>query len=209
MKRIFSILLVLAMLISMLPVLSISAMATTEDSTLSSISVGDCITLGNYNGEPIVWRCVGIDENGPLMLSEKILCLKAFDAKGEDEKYHSDGWGYIRKGAGSNCWSDSNLRQWLNSDESTVDWSHCAPSAKLVYGGYNAYDLEPGFLNSFTALELAQVKTVTQRSYVNSWETTRDGYCDGGTRELIYWPSNTNVKYDAYYYQNVTDQFFY
>lgn len=43
----------------------------------SLIQVGDYITMGTYYDAPIVWRCVAIDENGPLMLSDKILCLKA------------------------------------------------------------------------------------------------------------------------------------
>ena len=182
--------------------------AASDNEESNYIQIGDYITLGTYQDEPIVWRCVDIDENGPLMLSDKILCLKAYDANGESEYYHSDGWGYVRKNSGSNCWSDSSIRQWLNSQDSIVQYSHCAPSTERVTSGYNAYDKEAGFLNSFTDKELSMIKTVTQKVCINSWETQRDGYCDGGTQELNYYPSKTEVDYSTYFYQNVTDKVF-
>ncbi len=211
-KKILVYFLMMAMLLCLIPT---GAFAATEETSIqhsqkieNTIKIGDYITLGTYYNEPIVWRCVAIDENGPLMLSDKILCLKAFDASGDDSDYHSDGWGYIRKNRGSNCWSDSNLRQWLNSSNITVDWSHCSPTEERVYQGYNAYADEAGFLTGFNSLELSMIKTVTQKSYINSWETKRNGYYDGGSSELIYWVSSVPKDYDSYYYQNVTDMFF-
>ena len=204
--RLISVLLSLAILANFLPIIANAENNINEKS--NSIQIGDYITLGTYQNEPIVWRCVDIDENGPLMLSDKILCLKAYDANGESEYYHSDGWGYVRKNSGSNCWSDSSIRQWLNSQDSIVQYSHCAPSTERVTSGYNAYDKEAGFLNSFTDKELSMIKTVTQKVCINSWETKRDGYCDGGTQELSYFPSKTEVDYSTYFYQNVTDKFF-
>lgn len=80
--------LVLSILIifSISPVSALSLLSVSDEPT--TINIGDCIVLGTYYNEPIIWRCADIDENGPLMLSEKILCLKAFDAKGEDDYYH-------------------------------------------------------------------------------------------------------------------------
>lgn len=173
------------------------------------IQPGDYLTLGTYLGEPIVWRCVDIDENGPLMLSDKILCLKAFDAMGENAQYHTDGWIFpVRKPYGSNCWSDSNLRQWLNSADEIVSYSHCPPTAASVKDGYNPYFDEAGFLGSFTQDELSKIKVVTQRMYLNEWETHRAGYLSGGTKELEYRPTKSVVDYSDYFYQNVTDRVF-
>lgn len=165
----------------------------------SSIKIGDQIAMGKYNGEVIFWRCVDIDENGPLMLSEKVLCNKEFDAAGDNEQYHSDGWGYIRKNRGSNCWSDSNIRQWLNTS-GTVTYSHCPPS----------YANENGFMTSFTDSELARIKTVTQKTYVNSWEQQRNGYVDGGSRESSDTTDipSLNMDYSDFWYQLCTDRFF-
>lgn len=171
--------------------------ATNND--LIDIEIGDCITLGTYNNQSIKWRCVDIDENGPLMLSEEILCNKEFDAAGESDKYHSDGWGWVREAEGSNCWSDSNIRQWLNTS-GTVSYTHCPPS----------YAKEKGFMTGFTASELALVKSVTQKTYVNDWETTREGYVDGGSREIedVWNMEQLDRDYSNYMYQLVTDRFF-
>ena len=40
----------------------------------TSVRLGDYIQLSRYENEPILWRCVSVDENGPLMLSDRVLC---------------------------------------------------------------------------------------------------------------------------------------
>lgn len=191
MKRVLCAVLVAVMLVTGMP-LAYSSAAT-------SISIGDKITLGTYNGEPITWVCVDIDDNGPLMLAEDSLCLKEYDAAGTSSYYHSDGWGYVRESRGSNCWYDSNIRQWLNTNGS-VDYTHCPPS----------YSNELGFLSNFTEYELSAVKTVTQKTYVNSWEAKRSGYVDGGNTETydVYKITELNRDYSSCMYQNITDKFF-
>lgn len=211
-KKFLVVLIATAMLLCSFPS---SVFATTDDIDLAqysetheqTIEIGDCITLGTYLGESIVWRCVDIDENGPLMLSEKILSLKAFDANGKDGYYHSDGWGYIRKRYGSNCWEDSNLRQWLNSDEAQVSWSHCPPASGTVT--YNPYSDESGFLTGFSYEEKACIKNVTQPVNVNVWETKRGEYCEGGQSDRAYanvFKSDFGVT--NYYYKNIADSVF-
>ena len=37
------------------------------------IKVGDYVKMGAYNNASILWRCVSIDNNGPLMLADKIV----------------------------------------------------------------------------------------------------------------------------------------
>ena len=193
-RRIISFLLVIVLLSS---AISINCF---EVNASDKIAVGDTITLGVYDNNPIEWVCILIDENGPLMLSKEVLCQKEFDAPGADAYYHSDGWGWVRNNAGSNCWYDSNIRQWLNT-KGAVDWTHCPPS----------YSDSVGFLSCFTNEELELVHTVSQAVYVNSWETTRDGYVDGGSRASIdVWniPDLKKADYSTYWYQNVTDSFF-
>jgi len=53
-------------------------------STISNVTLrlGDYVQMGRYYDEPILWCCVDVDENGPLMLAERILTLKPFDAPG-------------------------------------------------------------------------------------------------------------------------------
>lgn len=200
-RKILSVFLVIVMLVST-GALTVSISAAGEN-----IKIGDYMTLGTYYGEPIVWRCVDIDENGPLMLSDKILCLKSFDANGSSS-YHNDGWGTVRKAYGSNCWSDSSIRQWLNAS-GTVQYTHCSPTDQRVLGGLNAYADENGFLTNFSDSEKAMIKTVTQKNYLNAWDAeSRSSYRSGGTTKLIYSLSLVEMDYSGYYYQNVTDSVF-
>jgi hypothetical protein len=121
----------------------------------NSYQIGDSVTFGKYNHEPIRWRVIHIDEQGdPLLLAERILMIKAFDATSE---LHDD---TDRKCGGSNLWMSSNLRQWLNSDEQQVNWIHHQPSMTNLLGSYNAYDTEKGFLanGNFSADERKQIK---------------------------------------------------
>ena len=120
-----------------------------------NIKLGDYVQMGTYYGKPILWRCVafekikGYDDNGnpiidstdtvteykegylPLMLSDKILCIKPFDANGSNiSGSHGRGYsqGYYRQRYGSDYWADSNMRCWLNSTASAGN------VVKLMYG---------------------------------------------------------------------------
>lgn len=77
-----------------------------------TIEIGDYIQMGTYGGEPIVWRCVAKDSNGPLMLSDRVLCdYMPYDAKtnknAETGSHRRNSW---RDNFGSNHWRDSNIR---------------------------------------------------------------------------------------------------
>lgn len=81
-----------------------------------NIQIGDYVKMGTYNGNSILWRCVDFDDNGLLMLADKIVDTLAYDAKTNDNsnsKSHSRS--YKRDDYGSNYWRDSNMRSWLNS----------------------------------------------------------------------------------------------
>ncbi len=178
------------------------------------LSVGDYLFFGKYNGKPILWRCVDIDENGPLLLSDKILSIKCFDAKGDSDLHAVKGSSFpnIRKQYGSNCYSESNLRQWLNSTEEKVSWTHNAPSSNNVENGYNAYDNEAGFLSSsnFSQDEIACIKFFERKVYTNEAEGRR-GVTDGGTKEHVLKVDNLyscNYDFANCYYQNVADKIF-
>ena len=108
-KKITAIFLALCMAISVLPM-------TIQAASKPDIKVGDYVKMGAYNNASILWRCVSIDNNGPLMLADKIVDTLAYDAKTNDNsnsKSHSRS--YKRDDYGSNYWKDSNMRSWLNS----------------------------------------------------------------------------------------------
>ena len=143
-----------------------------------SVSVGEYLQMGTYYGEPVIWRCVDVDDNGPLMLSDKIITIKPFDACGTVAiGSHSRGSETnLRSTHGSNYWGDSNIRSWLNSDAKAgnVVWD-CGnpPDEAHVYSGYNEYDKEAGFLTNFLSLEKQIIKTVTQKSLLDGYEYSK------------------------------------
>ena len=65
-----------------------------------------------------------------------------------------------REFQGSGYWTSSNMREWLNSSQDTVNYT-CNPPNKEFMGN-NAYDMESGFLNQFTKEELDAI-AITQR----------------------------------------------
>ena len=140
------------------------------------IEIGDYVTFGSYNGQSIVWRCVDINENGPLMISDKILCYKAYDVAGseQDESHDYDSQtAYYRGMFGSDRWEDSNIRTWLNSTSQTVEYP-CgnAPTEENSFLEYNAYAKEAGFLSStnFSADDIKLMKNVYHKSVINNIE---------------------------------------
>jgi len=112
--------------------------------SVDSLKIGDYFTLGKYNDVPIVWRYVADDEHGKLIVSDKILALKAF--------------------GDSNFWAGSYLRKWLNStaEEGEADWG-----MNDTFVRFNKDDMnlnEKGFLNenNFSKIEKSVMKTITQ-----------------------------------------------
>lgn len=58
---------------------------------------------------------------------------------------------------GSNRWSDSNIRDWLNSNENKVKFKTNPPSKEAIWKGSNVYENEPGFLTNFSEEEIEKI----------------------------------------------------
>ena len=205
-KKITAILLALCMAISILP-MSVQAASKPD------IKVGDYVKMGTYNNASILWRCVSIDNNGPLMLADKIVDTLAYDAKTNDNsnsKSHSRS--YKRDDYGSNYWKDSNMRSWLNStaEAGKVDWLCGNPPKDGYVSGVGAYNEKAGFLNAFSKSEIAAMKTVTQRSLVSHPEYNK-GIVDGDANsDLLYYTdiSEAVANYDSSYFETTTEKVF-
>ena len=137
------------------------------------VKVGDFVVMGKYNDEYIYWRCVDIDENGPLMMSHFILSIKPYDAIGKANittSSHSRSENRQDPVSGSSYWGDSNMRSWLNSDAAAgeVTWL-CGnkPSYNYVHMNENAYSAEAGFLNDFSESEKEAIKAITQKTLIS------------------------------------------
>lgn len=205
-KKLTAILLALCMAISILP-MSVQAASKPD------IKVGDYVKMGTYNNASILWRCVSIDDNGPLMLADRIIDTLAYDAKTNDNsnsKSHSRS--YKRDDYGSNYWKDSNMRSWLNSTAAAgkVDWLCGNPPKDGYVSGVGAYNEKAGFLNAFSKSEIAAMKTVTQRSLVSHPEYNK-GIVDGDANsDLLYYTdiSEAVANYDSSYFETTTEKVF-
>ena len=205
-KKITAIFLALCMAIFVLPM-------TIQAASKPDIKVGDYVKMGVYNNASILWRCVSIDNNGPLMLADKIVDTLAYDAKTNDNsnsKSHSRS--YKRDDYGSNYWKDSNMRSWLNSTaaEGKVDWLCGNPPKDGYVSGVGAYNEKAGFLNAFSKSEIAAMKTVTQRSLVSHPEYNK-GIVDGDANsDLLYYTdiSEAVANYDSSYFETTTEKVF-
>lgn len=195
-KRIMGMVLALTMLSAFVPVIAGADM---------SIAVGKYVQMGTYNGEPILWRCVSIDDNGPLILSDKALCAKEFDKSGIEGSHSRD---TNRQYHGSNYWADSNIRSWLNSTASAgnVEW---------LCGNTPSYNNEAGFLSNFTENERNAMKEVRQKSLLSEPEYT-NGMAETGTEPYAAtsnsyaWNNISTVvqNYNTAYAEYVTDKMF-
>ncbi|HAN10390.1 MAG TPA: hypothetical protein DCP90_07235, partial [Clostridiales bacterium] len=129
--------------------------------TGADLVVGKYIIFGRYKidpadagetGEDIIWRVIkkeDKDSNGTqdvMLVSDKIITFKAFDASG------------LNSGLGDNYWPNSNIRDWLNSNQSAgnVTWTHAGPTES----NFNNYATKAGFLANFTATEQGKIVPV-------------------------------------------------
>ncbi len=206
----------------------------------ANIEIGDYVQMGTYYNEPILWRCVafekinGYDKNGnpiidstdsviaqikgylPLMLSDKAICIRAFDAKTganrEVGSHSRDNETGSREKYGSSCWVDSNIRVWLNSDANagSVVWT-CGnpPDEAHLWNGYNEYDKEAGFLKNFSARELNAICEVTQKIILSKAEIDI-GMVEEGSEYFIPVNSIEDVvqNYTKAYANYATDKMF-
>ena len=204
---------VMALLLSAVLTLCLLPLPVRAAGAETGVQLGDYIRLGSYDGEPILWRCVSVDENGPLMLSDRVLCdYMPYDAQtSENSTSGSHRRSGYRSKYGSNHWRDSDMRSWLNSDAKAgqVKWLCGNPPKDGYIMGGGAYDGKAGFLNGFTRDEAAAIKTVTQRSIVSHPEYTA-GYIDASGADLPY---NTDIDsvadgYEGAHYENITDKVF-
>ncbi len=136
-----------------------------------AVKLGDRITLGSYNGEAIEWRVIKIseDKKTAVVISDKILTMKAFDAAECGTFNKLDGEDYWRTKStdltadiqrqirGDNRWELSNIRTWLNSARENVTYRGQAPTTQAMSEHRNGYHTEAGFLNGFSEKERAAI----------------------------------------------------
>ncbi len=140
-----------------------------ENLSVAAVTLGERITLGTYNGEPIEWRVIHVseDKTKAVVISDKILTMKAFDAAEGGSFNEANGESYWstrsvdidpdvqRMIRGDNRWEFSNIRVWLNSANENVVYKDQAPVSTAMSEKRNGYHTEAVFLNEFTEDELS------------------------------------------------------
>lgn len=121
--------------------------------------------------------------------------------------YNSD---INRVNNGSNFYGTSNIREWLNSDEQAVSYTHNAPTAANVNSGQNSYANEKGFLadGNFTTAERAMIGPRSHKVLVAQIDSNVK---DGGLHKHTYTPSPINqsvANYNSAYYKMFADRVF-
>jgi hypothetical protein len=214
-KKIAAIVLVITMLLTALPQFT----KTVHAEISPQIKVGDYVQFGKYYDEAILWRVINIDADGdPLLFSDRILSIKAYDSKGPNHTNpYAGGYmssvqgGYIRTGYGSNLWRDSNIRQWLNNSDAAgaISWVQNPPTATNCFGD-NGYDTEKGFLadGNFSTAERNAIKPVNRRVPLSYYD---ENLKEGGTTYYNYHSTINEavIDYDQLYYHNLTDSVFF
>ena len=151
--------------------------------TLGSLAIGSKIKISHSVLGDIIFLKAdkdhgGYPENSTTLITEKIILLRAFDAK---EPNNSDS---NRKSYGNNKYSVSNLDQWLNSTAAAGQWYSArhsadqAPDNANVWSNYNEYDQDAGFLAGFDDAFVAALKDTTLKVALNT-------VTDGGSYESV------------------------
>lgn len=164
---------------------------------------GDRVIFGRYGQEDITWRVLKVSQDGKeaVLLAEKILTMKAYDAA-ESGTYNKVGdkdyWGEDISSLdldtqhqlrGNNDWETSNIRTWLNSSEENVNYVNGIPQASAMSALKNGYHKEPGFLSYFTEEEQ---KDILLTKVETNGKVTEDKVFLLASGELV-WLEEANV----------------
>lgn len=153
-----------------------------RNQSVPTVALGDTVTFGTYLDEPIKWRVLKLsdDNRQAVLIAADVLTMKAYDAAegGKYNWYDSTNY-WSRESAadtdlslqvlvrGSNIWSSSNIRTWLNCADEVVDYADQAPLASAMAERKNGYQNEAGFLHGFTEEELSAIVAVENTTQSN------------------------------------------
>ena len=160
---------------------------------LSTLPVGAKVKdlQSTYFGKPIIFQIADKNHNGyPVnsvtLITEKIICLKASDAK-EPSNGNGD-----RQNYGNNNYRLSNINKWLNSVGSWYAAQHgqdAPPTSGNVWDSKNPYDAEAGFLTGFSQ----QMKNALMETTLKTVKPSTDGGNSENVTAKVFLASTTEV----------------
>ena len=130
------------------------------------------------------------------LMTKNIIRYAAFDVvEPNSQTYDNDQGEYIRRYVGNNCWSVSNIRQWLNSSGAAGSWFNAqhrydaTPTLDNVSGEDGIYSDAPGFLAGFSADILQHFTDITNITA----KSKLDGSGSEETVDKVFLPSYTEM----------------
>ena len=128
------------------------------------------------------------NENTPTitLMTKNIIRYAAFDAAEPNSQTYSDQDEYIRRYVGNNCWSVSNIRQWLNSSGAAGSWFNAQHDYDVEP---DTYADEPGFLAGFSSEVLQHFTDITNITA----KPKLDGSGSEETVDKVFLPSYTEM----------------
>lgn len=165
------------------------------------LKVGDKYTFGSYMDEDIVWCVAEVEDGIATLVSENVLCMKGFAGAESGKCYFTaegktlgDGeFSPIEKmeAFGCNDWEKSSLRAWLNSAKANVSYIGQIPTSQVFCEGKNEYSTDCGFLNGFSAEEIAAIVVTTISTEYHNPENGE--ILIKNTEDLVYIPSKADL----------------
>jgi len=160
---------------------------------ISTLPVGAKVKelQSTYFGKPIIFQIADKNHsdypvNSVTLITEKIICLKALDAK-EPSNGNGD-----RRNCGNNNYRLSNINKWLNSVGSWYAAQHgqdAPPNSGNVYSNYNPYDSESGFLTNFSQ----QLRNALMETTLRVVKPSIDGGSYENVSAKVFLASTTEV----------------
>lgn len=154
-------------------------------------SIGDQLVCNHETYGKLVWDIIGIDHDTPADSQYKhSLTIQLHDCLGTTFQFDAPeptNPDSSRKGTGSNNWSESGIRQWLNSDGNAGTW----------WEAKTDYDVQPTYATStagfMKGLDADFLATVGEVSKITAKNTVTDGGGSDTTTEKFFLLSLTEI----------------
>lgn len=180
------------------------------------LALGDEVTFGTYLDEPIQWRVLKIHKDRfgraskAVLVSKEILAMKAFDAAPSGRYAYDDAGELWRIGEektlqnlsvqeythGTNDWSKSDIRTWLNSNQENVSYDGQGPVKWAMADESNSYASEKGFLCGFTDEEreaIVPTHNITKGNALSQGDVETEDFVYLLSEEELEWFYDANI----------------
>ena len=145
---------------------SSSSLGADEPAVSNSIQVGDFLTLGTFDGQPLLWFVVEKNAEKLKLFCAKELFQGQIDASMHEVLAYADLVGGAWEGDSN--WHTSDIRTYLNSNEVSVSYKGADKNELPNYAS------RPGFLTQFTTDELSLVSETTHKSHIQYHRTNKE-----------------------------------